>query len=173
MESSVRGEVAAARAAWPSVAGGLPADVRTLPHAAIHTAAERTGASSVPALFREPESRSLTGTSAGIAGLVRVFDGLASRGWQMIGAAVDQIEQGPAASARFARANSPLYIQSVYDGYFSLAQVGKHLTHGYTQLGGPAAFGSSLTEAEVQALARAYSEPAIRLYPRPAVKLGG
>ncbi len=67
---------------------------------------------------------------------------------------------------------SPLYIESVYDGHFGLAQIGKNLLAGYQKLGGPAAFGTALTQAEVARLAAAYSEPAVRLHPHPGVKLG-
>ncbi len=77
---------------------------------------------------------------------------------------------GPGAS--FARANAPLYIESVYDGHFGLAQIGKNLVAGYQKLGGPAAFGTALRSAEVARLAAAYSEPAVRLHPHPGVKLG-
>ena len=47
-----------------------------------------------------------------------------------------------------------LYIESIYDGHFSLAQIGKKLLAGYDKLGGAADFGASLTQAEVDALAR-------------------
>ena len=69
----------------------------------------------------------------------------------------DQIEHGSPAGARFARENVALYIESVYDGHFDLAQIGKQLSDGYRELGGPAAFGRALTQAEVDALARVYS----------------
>jgi len=44
---------------------------------------------------------------------------------------------------------------------------------GYTSLGGAAAFGGTLSEAEVQALARAYSPATEQLHPHPGVQLGG
>ena len=77
---------------------------------------------------------------------------------------------GPA--ARFARENAALYIESVYDGHFSLAQIGKKLLDGYRKLGGPAAFGTALTQQEVDALAHAYSEDADRLHPHVTARLG-
>ena len=46
-----------------------------------------------------------------------------------------------------------LYIESVYDGHFALAQIGKQLAAGYAKLGGATAFGRSLTPAQVQQLA--------------------
>ena len=47
-----------------------------------------------------------------------------------------QIEHGSPASARFARENVALYIESVYDGHFDLAQIGKKLPAAYRTLGG-------------------------------------
>ena len=78
----------------------------------------------------------------------------------------------PFSAARFARANVALYIESVYDAHFSLAQIGKHLLAAYKTLGGGGAFGASLTPAEVDALARAYSEGQDRLYPHVGVRFG-
>ena len=60
----------------------------------------------------------------------------------------------------------------LYDAHFGLAQIGKQLLAGYKRLGGPAAFGSALSEAEVQQLADAYSEARDRLHPHSGVKLG-
>jgi hypothetical protein len=171
-QPSVRSEVAASEAVWPSVANGLPARTSAISRSAIHTATERAAALTVPGLFEERQARSLTGPGAAIAGLFHAYSGLASRGWQLIGAAIDQIEHGSPAAARFARANVALYIQSIYDAHFSLAQIGKHLTDGYRELGGPDAFGASLTQAEVDRLAQAYSEQADRLHPHPGVRLG-
>jgi hypothetical protein len=107
-----------------------------------------------------------------MASLFRGYTLLSSRGWQMIGGAINQIEHGSPASARFARANVALYIESIYDAHFGLAQIGKKLLDAYTKLGGPAAFGSSLTEAEANRLAGIYSEAGDRLYPHAEVKLG-
>jgi hypothetical protein len=126
----------------------------------------------VPTLFTEHPTAALTGPAASIAGLFRVYSGLSSRGWQMIGAAIEEIEHGSPAVARFARANVALYIESVYDAHFSLAQIGKRLTRDYAKLGGPGAFGASLTQAEVDVLAHAYSEESNRLHPHPGIKLG-
>jgi hypothetical protein len=90
----------------------------------------------------------------------------------MIAASIGQIQSGSPASARFARENIALYIESVYDAHFALAQIGKQLDRAYTMLGGPAAFGPSLPAAEVSALARSYSEAADRLHPHTGVRLG-
>jgi hypothetical protein len=170
-ESPAAHELAATRRAWPLVANGLPADPRALvrPVAAATASAARV---KLPALFEEAPAASLTGPGSGLAGLFRTYAGLATRGWQQVGAAVAQIDHGTPAAARFARENSPLYIESIYDAHFSLAQIGKQLARAYTMLGGAAVFGGSLTQAEVNALAEAYSEAAYRLYPHPGVRLG-
>ena len=107
-----------------------------------------------------------------LAGLFRAYSGLSTHGWQLIGAAIEQIEHGSPVAARFARANVALYIESVYDAHFGLAQVGKQLVAGYKTLGGASAFGPSLTQAEVDRLAGTYSEASDRLHPHPGVKLG-
>ena len=87
-------------------------------------------------------------------------------------AAIDAIEHGSPTGARFARANAALYIDSIYDGHFSLAQLGKKLLDGYHMLGGQAAFGTALSQREVDALASAYSEATDRLHPHAGVRLG-
>jgi hypothetical protein len=171
-EPSVRSETAASKAAWPLVANGLPANIGGQVRATIRQAAARVAEVHVPELFAERSARSLTGAAAGIAGSFRAYRGLSSRGWNMIEAAIAQIEHGPRGAAAFARANSPLYIESVYDAHYVLAQIGKHLSDGYRKLGGPGAFGQSLTQAEVDALAATYSEAQARLHPHPGVKLG-
>jgi hypothetical protein len=168
----VAGELAATKAAWPAVANGLPADTTTLSRPAIGTATVQAAAVPVPDLFEESESASLTGPGSSIAALFRAYAGLSSRGWRMIGAAIEQIEHGSPAAASFARANVALYVESVYDAHFSLAQIGKQLAAGYQKLGGPDAFGASLTQAEVDGLARTYSEETDRLHPHPGVRLG-
>lgn len=126
----------------------------------------------MPALFGEAQARSLTGPASQIAGLFRPSALLSTRGWQMLIASAAQIESGSAKASRFARENAPLYIESIYDGHFALAQIGKKLLAGYEKLGGPSSFGASLTQAQVDALARAYSEPSIRLYPHVRARLG-
>jgi hypothetical protein len=171
-EPSVRDEVVATKAAWPLVANGLPADISTISRPTIRTARERATALGVPVLFGEQEEASLTGPGSSIAGLFRTYGGLSSRGWTLIDAAIDQVEHGSPQAAAFARANVALYIESVYDGHFSLAQIGKQLAAGYAKLGGEDAFGASLTQAEVDALTSTYGETADRLHPHPGVKLG-
>jgi hypothetical protein len=171
-EPPVATEVAATKAAWPLIANGLPADVKTLARPPIQAASAAATKLRLPPLFAQAQAAALTGPGSGLAGLYRAYSGLATHGWPMIGAAIDQIEHGAPVAARFARANVALYIESIYDAHFGLAQLGKGLVAGYQKLGGPAAFGSSLTQAEVDALARAYSEGSDRLHPHVGVKLG-
>jgi hypothetical protein len=160
-----------AKAAWPLIANGLPAETRALvgPVSAAATSAARVP---LPALFGEAPAASLTGPASGLAGLFRSYRGLSTRGWQMIAASIEQIQSRSPGSARFARENIALYIESVYDAHFALAQIGKQLGRAYAMLGGPAAFGPSLTAAEVNALAGSYSEAADRLHPHTGVRLG-
>ena len=172
VEDPVASEVAAAKVAWPLVHGGLTTRPAASARPAIAAAAERAAEIRVPALLKEPRAASLTGQASQLAGLFWSFSGLASRGWGLMGAASEEIEHGSPAAARFARENAALYIESVYDGHFSLAQIGKKLKDGYRKLGGPAAFGTSLTQQEVDALAHAYSEAADRLHPHVAARLG-
>ena len=77
-----------------------------------------------------------------------------------------------APGAAFARANSPLYIESVYDGHFGLAQIGKNLLAGYRSSAAQRRSGPRSHRPKSRRLAAAYSEPAVRLHPHPAVKLG-
>jgi hypothetical protein len=171
-ESSVGWEVTTSRAAWRLVANGLPTDTAAIARPPIAAAAESAAKIRVPVLFEEAKAASLTGPAAELAGLFRTFSGLATRGWKLIGAALDEIEHGSVAGARFARENVALYIESVYDGHFDLAQIGKKLLDGYRKLGGSAAFGRVLSQGEVDALVRAYSEAADRLHPHVGVRLG-
>jgi hypothetical protein len=174
VERPIAIEVAAAKRAWPLVANGLPTGAGPLASTRVPVSAAATSATRIPTppVLGETQADSLTGPGAGLAGLFRDYVGLTTRGWTLIGAAIEEIEHGSPAGARFARENVGLYVESVYDGHFDLAQIDKHLTDGYRQLGGPAAFGSTLTQAEVDALADAYSEASVRLHPHVGVRLG-
>jgi hypothetical protein len=172
VRTPVAAEVAATKAAWPLVANGLPADPSTVSRTPIRTATEAAARLQLPAVFAETRSAALTGPASALAGLFRSYSGLSTRGWQLIGAAIDQIAHGSPAASSFARANVALYIESVYDGHFSLAQIGKGLLSGYAKLGGARVFGATLTQAEVDALAQAYSEASDRLHPHVGVRLG-
>src|SRR5271166_4324364 len=171
-ESSAGREMAAARIAWPLVANSLPAKIPPGVRPALSTASEAARAIVVPPLMGEVQARSLTGPAAGITGLFRTFAGLTERGWTLTGAATNEIEGGSPAAARFARENVALYIDSIYDGHFDAALIGKSLLAGYIALGGASAFGGALTQAKVDALAGAYSPATERLHPHPRVKLG-
>jgi len=165
-------EVADAKRAWRLVADGLPRMIPAAPPPAIAAAAASAARITVPAPLQEAGARALTGPAAELAGLFRTYAVLSARGWRLIAAAVAEIEHGPPASALFARQNVALYIESVYDGHFTLAQIGKKLRGGYSKLGGTAAFGSALVAAQVSALEAAYSETNDRLHPHVGVRLG-
>jgi hypothetical protein len=171
VQTPVAREVAAAKTAWPQLANGLPRPPSTA-RTSVAAASDSAGRIKAPPPLEQAQSASLTGPASQLAGLFSSFNGLTSNGWQMIGAAIEQIEHGSPASARFARENVALYIDSVYDGHFSLAQIGKKLLDGYGMLGGQTAFGAALSQATVDELARAYSEPEDRLHPHVGVRLG-
>ncbi len=172
VEQPVAHEVASTKAAWRLIANGLPARTIAIARPSILAAAESAKHVKQPGLFEESEAASLTGPASQLAGLFSTFSGLASRGWQQIVETIDAIEHGSPAGARFARENVAFYIDSVYDGHFSLAQIGKKLEDGYHKLGGQAAFGTALSQAEVNALANTYSEAAERLHPHVGVRFG-
>lgn len=173
LQAPVAREVAASKASWPLIANGLPGDVTTVTGS---PAAARAAASAarlrMPALFSEANARSLTGAASQIVGLFRSYELLSARGWKLLFASADQIESGTPVAARFARANAPLYIESIYDAHFTLAQIGKKLRAAYANQGGASAFGAALTQAQVDALAQSYSEASDRLYPHVGARLG-
>jgi hypothetical protein len=168
----VRSEVAATKAAWPLVVNGLPADTPTTSQPAIRAAVGRAAALELPTIFDESEAAAITGPSSAIGSTFRAFNLLAGRGWRLIGAAAEAVEHGSPTAAMFARANVALYIESVYDAHYGLGQIGKRLLAGYKALGGPAAFGASLSQADLDAVADTYSEANDRLRPHAGVRLG-
>jgi hypothetical protein len=165
LELDTSQEVAAARAVWPSLAGGLPPS----PTPALRGAVAR--ASAAAAALPEPpfaaSASKLTGPAAGIAGLYEGYERLTRRAWRLTDATLSTIASAPPPDASFARRNSSLYIDSIYDSHYNLSLLGKSLTSAYERLGGPQAFGGSLTRGEISALAAAYSIPAVRLQPHP------
>lgn len=165
VETAVHNEVAASRTAWPLISDGLPTTLNDTLRNAVTTAG--AAAAALPAPSFMAHARELTGPAASIAGLYESYDRLAERGWRLTETTITAISTGTPAVASFARANSPLYIHSIYDSHFNLSLVGAHLAEGYAQLGGPSAFGRSLTQPEVNLLAAAYSIPTVRLEPRP------
>jgi hypothetical protein len=170
-QGEVAREVAATKSAWPLVANGLPAEIATEDEAKIATATRLALALKLPGVLGEHLSEGLTGAGASLAGTFRSFAELSGRGWQMIQASY-LASRSDTSAASFDRANVALYIESVYDAHFGLAQIGKKLLAGYEKLGGPAVFGSTLPRAEVERLARGYSEASCRLHPHTGVKLG-
>ena len=173
-EAGVSAELSASKRAWRLIANGLPRDGAGLTSArpAVEAAARSAGEVTVPEPFREGELRGLTGPASALGGLFHSYAVLAQRGWSLIAYSIRQIQSGPAAAARFALENVPLYIESVYDAHYALAQVGKKLHDGYLHLGGADAFGAALPRGEVERLARTYSEERDRLHPHVGVRLG-
>jgi hypothetical protein len=172
LQPQAAAEVAAAKAAWPQIANGLPSRSTGLLSPQIRAAIVAGARLQLPPLLQERQVAALTGPATNMAGLYRAFSGLASRNWQMIGAMMEQVERGPPAAARFARENIPLYIDGIYDAHFGLAQIGKQLGPAYEKLGGPEAFAGSLTQAEVDAVVDAYSEASDLLVPHVGVRVG-
>ncbi len=165
VQAPIAAEVAAARAAWPSLAGGLPASVTPTLRAELAAADRRAAALALPA--EVTTEGSLTGPAAELAGMLKSYVRLAQRGWQYLAGTLG-VRATTAAAARFLRANAPLYIYCVYDGHYHLSLIGKTLQSAYLKLGGGPVFGASLTQSQVEALASAYSIPATRLEPHPA-----
>jgi hypothetical protein len=166
-------EVAATKAAWPLIANGLPAEIASVSRSPqARAAATNAAALRLPAVLGEAQARTLTGPASQISGLVRSYALLSARGWKLLDAAFAQVESASPANAHFARENAPLYIESIYDAHFALAQIGKKLLAGYEKLGGAGDFGAALTQPEVDALAVAYSEASDRLHPHVGVRLG-
>ena len=178
LKAAVKREVAASRVAWPSIAGGLPQALGSGLRTAVSAANTRAKALPEPSFLAN--ARKLTGPASGIAGIYENYEQLAQRGWNLTEAAVQTIASAgsagtnttaagasAAAQASFERANSPLYIDAIYDAHFDLSLLGKSLVSGYEKLGGPEAFGAALTQAQVNALAETYSIPAVRLEPHP------
>lgn len=173
VQQPVAQEVSATKAAWPLIVNGLPGDVATLSRSSNATQAARSAAQlKVPPLFSEGQVSRLSGPASQLAGIFRSYVLLSSRGWKLLDASFAQIVSGTPAGSRFARENAPLYIESIYDAHFALAQIGGKLLAGYEKLGGAGSFGSALSQAEVDALARTYSEAGDRLHPHVGVRLG-
>ncbi|HEV2975160.1 MAG TPA: hypothetical protein VGX69_09230 [Solirubrobacteraceae bacterium] len=173
VQAPVAREVAATKASWPLIVNGLPADVSAVASSPAALGAAASAAQlRLPVLFSEANARSLTGASSQIVGLFRTYALLSQRGWRLLFFSLQEIASGTPAAARFARANAPLYIESIYDAHFTLAQVGKKLFAAYKRLGGASAFGAALTQTQAEALAQSYSEASDRLRPHVRARLG-
>jgi hypothetical protein len=167
-QAGVWGEVKASRATWPEIAKGLPSSFPGRLRQAIAHASISAGRL-LKARFLASSNR-LTGPAAGLAGLYEAFARLCERGWRLTEATIGSIVGGPPSAARFARDNSSLYIDAIYDAHFDLSLLGKSIAEGYKHLGGARAFGAKLTQAEVDELSRTYSIAAVRLTPHPTAQ---
>ncbi len=78
-ERSVEREVTASKAAWPTVAHGLPALVSSAEQRAIATAGVQAQRIATPRFISY--AGELTGAAAAIAGLLLSYEGLTQRGW--------------------------------------------------------------------------------------------
>ncbi len=166
LEASTHSEVAAARTAWPALAHGLPRNPSPATRLATAAAAHRVGVIALPG-YVTSEAGGLTGPATALGGLLKAYAVLTQRGWRFVAATL----AAEPAAAQFLRANAGLYIYCVYDGHYDLSLVGKALQDAYRKLGGPPAFGGSLTQRQVETLARTYSIPATRLAPHPPTGL--
>jgi hypothetical protein len=177
LQAPTTGEVAATSAAWPVLAGGLPRSPSPALLPLLSVAERRATGIALPAVVTTEGA--LTGPAAGIAGLLRAYTRLTQRGWQYTAAALATESAGSAlpgvggattpAAARFLRSNSALYIYCIYDGHYDLSLIGKALPSAYHKLGGAPAFGGSLTQAQVEGLARAYSHTRLTPHPSPGL----
>jgi hypothetical protein len=171
LESPIRNELTAARAVWPALNPGLPkGHVPAAMQQGIFSAGARAQAVTPPPFVTKPNI--LTGPAAAIGALINNYTVLAQRGWQQTEAAISPPTGPTDTSLRFLRANAGLYIYCIYDAHFDLSLAGKQLQHAYRTLGGPPAFGHSLTLPQIEALARFYSPPSVRLEPHPPPSLG-
>jgi hypothetical protein len=174
VQGAVHREVATSRAVWPLVYNGLPRRIGARLQSGVKAASDVAGALPAPRFMARQAT--LTGPASGIAGLYEDYDRLAERGWRLTETGVSGIVSGPVSVARFVRANSSLYIDAIYDGHFDLSLIGKKLLDGYEKIeklgtqkkfAGIDGFGARLTQREVQALAAAYSIPAVGVQPHP------
>lgn len=162
-------EVAAAKAAWPQIAGGLSPDPPAGLELQVSSAAALARQVPMPPILRYVHE--LTGPASGIVPLLESFTNLVGPGWQMTAYTVRAMRQGPARVARFMDANAAVYLYAIYDSHFNLALIGEKVKAGYEKLGGPSTFGRSLTQAQVDAVVRAYSPEVDRLSPHPPPQL--
>lgn len=174
VRGSVHREVATSRMVWPLIYNGLPSRMSARLQSGVKAASDVAGALPAPRFMAKQAT--LTGPASGIAGLYEDYDRLVERGWRLTETGVSGIVSGPLSVTRFVRANSPLYIDAIYDGHFDLSLIGKKLLDGYKKIehlseqkkfAGIGGFGASLTQREIEALAAAYSIPAVRLEPHP------
>jgi hypothetical protein len=176
-EPSVSRAVDTSRYPWSLIAHGLPAKLpdglRERVARAARSASEiraRRFMTTVPRVTYN-QNPVLTGPGAGIAGLFQKYATLSQRGWSLTEASIEEIEHGRAATAGFLRSNARLYVACIYDGQFDLSLIGKNLRRAYERLGGERAFGGTLPQAQLEALANFYDKP-LRLQPHSIFHFG-
>lgn len=166
LSGAVLAEARSARRAWPAISDGLPAELA--PRLLSTVAAASSSAAALPVPRFAAEAGKLTGPASGVAGLYESYERLSERGWRLTEAGLATIHgAGAPRAVAFARENSPVYIDAIYDGHFNLSLIGKSLAKGYERLGGPTAFASKLTQQQIDALTRTYSSAGVRLEPHP------
>ncbi|HWX46262.1 MAG TPA: hypothetical protein VNY52_13200 [Solirubrobacteraceae bacterium] len=166
-------EVGAARVVWPTLAGGVPPRASPALRRGVAAATRRARALGLPGFVTTEGG--LTGPAAKLGGMLKAYVVLTQRGWEHlavtppVGAArpASTPSAGSPSVAHLLRANSGLYIYSVYDGHYDLSLIGKAIQGAYRALGGAPAFGAALTPGQVAALARVYSIASTRLAPHP------
>ncbi|MHB1539601.1 MAG: hypothetical protein ACYCUM_11795 [Solirubrobacteraceae bacterium] len=165
---SVRRELATTKAAWPAIAQDLPSK----PSASLlaRSAAATRAAEAVRTPPFIPLLDELVGPAAGIARLFRSSQLLLRDGWQHVDAALNATARAGSA-ARFERANSSLYVESIYQGAFDLSIIGESVEGNYRKLGGPKIFRRELTPVRVGVIAHTYS-PAAKLEPHAVLRSG-
>lgn len=168
IEGQVNREVAASKAAWPLIASGLPAKVDRHLLSAVSTASAAASALPSPKFLKFIHE--LTGPAARIAHAYLGFMLLSSHGWAHVLATAEAISKGQSA-ATFDRATSGLYIDSIYNGSFTLSLIGEKVFNSYERLGETTEFGSALTPSEVQSLESELSPEADVLSPHEWRKL--
>lgn len=170
-EPAIEREVQAARAAWPYIYQGLPANPSERLKELLRHADEAAQAIDVPD-ERVPHAVTdpLLEPGAAPVATLETFDKLVKQSWAQLRAGAELGGDGRA--ERFVRENSGLYVGSIYDAHEQLGQTGKKLEDGYRELGGPDEFAGSLRQQEIEQLVATYSEQNIRLFPAVAPELG-
>lgn len=172
VEPAVDSEVTAARAAWPLILDGLPAQIGAPARSRILASVESALRLPLPALLAERQAAALTGPGSPLAGRYRDFWGLCRDSWKQLAAALGEIEHGSPRAARFARATAALYIEGIYDAHYSIAEAGMQVTAAYKALGGAPVLGAALSESAVGQLAGSYTRARDSLSPHERVKFG-
>jgi hypothetical protein len=163
LEHTVQSEALAARATWPSIAAGLPAHPG--PRLIQRAAAANATAQALPTPAFVGIRHELIGPGERIATSFDDFELLTRRSWAHVDQALAALQRGPASVANFERANAGLYVNSLYDAHFEASLIGEHILNTYRRLGGPQAFGSSLTRAQVHSIYVTFSPQNLRLTP--------